>query len=121
MLPFEPQEEPPAGLIVLSCAAAAGTTPAPGAALAVTFAVAATGALMLKPVAKSQSASVDPHNPVPGGGAVLTVRLALAVWPVSSVSMKRSLVVLLSVPVALGVTFTLMMQLLFAASVPFER
>src|SRR4051812_46553887 len=124
MLPFEPHETvPTTGLIVLSCAVAIGVRepPAAGAALAGTFAMVGAGALGLKPVGKSHSASVCPHKPVPGGGALLTVSVAAALWPVSVVSMKRWFVVLTSDPVAVGVTFTLMTQLLFAARVPFAN
>src|SRR5262245_23505950 len=59
--------------------------------------------------------------PVPGGGAVLDVNVAVPKCPVSTVSMKRWFVVLTRPPVAVGVTLTLMMQLLFAASVPLEK
>src|SRR5213075_1307428 len=96
-------------------------SPAPIAAAVVTVELDAAGLVTLKPVGKVHAATCTPHSPVPGGGALLTVRLADALWPVSSASMKRLVVVLLNVPVVDGVTFTLMTQLLFAASVPLEK
>lgn len=51
----------------------------------------------------------------------MTFRLAVAVLPVSSAPTKRLLVVLVKVPVAETVIFTLIIQLLFAASVPLEN
>ena len=47
------------------------------------------GEVSVKPVAKVHLAKVRPQRPVPGGGAVLTVSVAVALCPVSVVSMKR--------------------------------
>jgi hypothetical protein len=56
-----------------------------------------------------------------GEGAVLTVRLSVAKLPVSREPIKRWAEVLLYVPVTGTVTFTLIVQLLFGESVPFEN
>src|SRR5258705_8988339 len=80
-----------------------------------------SGGLATVPTGTVHDAIVNPQRPVPGGGALLTVSVAVAKCPVSVVSMKRWLVVLTSDPVAVGVTLTLITQLLFAASVPFEK
>ena len=51
----------------------------------------------------------------------MTVRVAVPVLPVSIVSRKRWFVVLTRLPVADGVTFTVIVQEPFAATVPFEK
>src|SRR5258708_35949055 len=96
--------------------------PGPASAVGVaTLFVLNAGVLVLKPVGKSQLASEMPQIPVPGGGALFTVNVAEPVLPVSIVSMKRWFVVLTRLPVAVGVTFTVMTQEPFAATVPFEN
>src|ERR1041384_2327196 len=80
-----------------------------------------SGGFATVPFGTDQSAIVTPQMPVPGGGALLTVSVAVALCVVSTLSMKRSWVVLTSEPVAVGVTLTLMTQLLFAASVPLVK
>src|SRR6185369_12334320 len=72
-----------------------------------------SGGLATVPFGTDQFAMVTPQSPVPGGGALLTLRMAVAKWPVSMLSMKRWFVVFVSAPVAVGVTLTLMTQLLF--------
>src|SRR5947209_2282148 len=100
---------------------AASVAVATFAAFTVGTPAARSGGLAVVPFGTDQSAMVTPQKPVPGGGALLTVSVAAALWPVSTVSMKRWLVVLTRLPVAAGVTLTLTMQLLFAASVPLEK
>src|SRR5436853_629537 len=100
---------------------AARVAVAPFAAFVVGRPPAWSGGLAAVPFGTVQAAMVNPQIPVPGGGALLTVSVAVALWPVSVVSMKRWFVVLTSEPVAAGVTLTLITQLLFAASVPFEK
>src|SRR5439155_13328347 len=122
--PFEPHDCVPStlfgGMVLLLDDS--GVMPGPAAATdPPMLSVDGTGALRLKPAGKVHFANVRPQRPVPGGGALLTVSAAVALWPVSMVPMKRSFVVLVSVPVAVGVTLTLMTQLLFAASVPLEK
>ena len=56
-----------------------------------------------------------------GAGALLTTSDAVADLPVSKASTNRLLVVLLNVPVVVVVTFTLMVQVPFAAIVPLEN
>src|SRR5215213_10192971 len=108
-------------MAVLPGTFAASVAVATFAAFTVGTPPARSGGFATVPLGTDQFASVTPQSPVPGGGAVLTVRLAVAKLPVSVVPTKRWLDVLLSVPVAVGVTFTLTMQLLFAASVPLEK
>src|SRR5713226_2327488 len=80
-----------------------------------------SGGFATVPSGTVHDAMVTPHSPVPGGGALLTVSVAVAKCPVSFASMKRWFVVLTRLPVAVGVTLTLITQLPFAATVPFEK
>src|SRR5581483_1593486 len=95
--------------------------PGPGFADDVTVFVVGAGDASVNPLGKVHFAMTVPQSPVPGGGALFTVRFAVAVLPVSIVPMKRLFVVLVSVPVAEGVTLTLMTHVPFAATVPFEN
>ena len=84
--PFDPQEfEVPE----LFCVLSTGAIPAPGTAEAVTVEEVAAGAFMLNPDGNVHCASGSPQIPAPAGGALLTVRLAEAVFPVSRVLTKR--------------------------------
>ena len=86
MAPFDPHEwVAPELFWVLSTE----VMPAPGEAEAVTVEVVGAGELMLNPVGNVHCASGSPQTPAPAGGALLTVRLADAVFPVSRVSTKR--------------------------------
>ena len=86
--PFEPHDPVPVGEIVLSLLLNIGTRPTPAAAVAVTLAVVAAGAVVLMPVGKFQRASVNPQSPVPAL-VVVSARSAVAWWPVSCASMNR--------------------------------
>lgn len=97
------------------------TMPAPGDAEAVTFEVVGAGDVRLNPAGKSQVASDKPQTGLGVGGALLTVRVSLALFPVSSVPIKRFVEVLLYVPTTGTVTLTLTVQVPFAAIVPFEN
>src|SRR5437870_5228383 len=108
-------------IAVLPGTFAASVAVATFAAFAVGRPPARSGGLATVPSGTVHDAMVTPQSPVPGGGALLTISVAVALCPVSVASMKRLFVVLTSDPVAAGVTLTLMMQLLFAASVPFEK
>src|SRR6185369_16022424 len=112
---------PVATIAVLPGTFAASVAVATFAAFTVGTPPARSGGLATVPFGTDQLASVTPQSPVPGGGALLTLRMADALWPVLMASMKRLFVVLVSAPVAVGVTFTLITQLLFAASVPLEN
>src|SRR5215471_7711170 len=68
-----------------------------------------------------QRASSTPFVQAGGSGAVVTVRFALADLVVSIVSRNRLLVVFVYVPTAEAVTFTEIVQLPFAATVPFAN
>src|ERR1043165_7281688 len=112
--------------LAVSIAVSAGTFAASVAvatfgAFAVGRPPARSGGFAVVPFGTDQFAIVTPQMPVPGGGALLTVSVAVALCVVSTLSMKRSWVVLTSEPVAVGVTLTLMTQLLFAASVPLGK
>jgi hypothetical protein len=85
------------------------------------LAVVGAGAETLIPVGKFHRARVRPQIPVPGGGALLTVSAAVAECVVSVVPTNRWFVVLVSVPVAVGVTLTEMTQVPFAPIVPLEK
>ena len=56
--------------------------------------------------------------PTPGGGSLLTTRVAFAVLPVSVAPMNKFCVVFKYEPVNVVVTSTLIVQLPFAATVP---
>src|SRR5258708_2502157 len=113
MEPFEPHDDVPSAVVVLFVDWMVGLErPGPGVAVAVpTLFVEGAGDARVKPVGKVHLAKVRPQSPVPGGGAVLTVSGDVAEWPVSVVSMKRWFVVFVRVPVADGVTLTLITQL----------
>lgn len=91
--PFDPQEllVPP----VWSSALLYGLIPTPGDADAVTLEVLGAGEEALNPVGNAQVARENPQTALGTGGAVLTVRESLALFPVSSVPTKRLVVVLL--------------------------
>lgn len=95
--------------------------PAPAEAEVVTVEVVGAGAVTVKPVGNVQVASGNPQIALGAGGAALTVSVSLAWFPVSSVPMNRFVEVLLYVPVTGTVTFTLIVQVPFAATVPFEN
>lgn len=63
--------------------------PAPGNAEALTVEEVGVGELVLKPEGKVHCAIGNPQIPAPAGGALFTVRLAEAFFPVSKVSTKR--------------------------------
>ena len=90
--PFEPQEfVVPELFWVLST----GTIPAPGEADALTVEVVGAGEEILKPAGNVHAASDSPQTWAGAGGAVLTVRVSLALFPVSNVPIKRFVDVLL--------------------------
>ena len=60
-----------------------------------TLEVLGAGEEVLNPVGNVQVARGNPHTAAGAGGAVLTVRESLALFPVSSVSIKRFVDVLL--------------------------
>ena len=66
-------------------------------------------------------AIVKPQTGEGPGGGVLTVRISVALFPVSSVPMNRFAEVFVYVPAVGTVTLTLMVQVLFAAILPFEN
>ena len=118
--PFEAHDPVPATVCsVLSRALAMDVMPPPGAALPLPELGA--GEAVEKPVVKSHRATVTPQRPVPGGGALFTVSVAEALSPVLTASMNRLLVVFISEPVAVGVTFTLIWHVPLAATVPPEK
>jgi hypothetical protein len=95
--------------------------PAPGEAEAVTLEVVGAGEVVLNPEGNVQVARDDPQTGEGPGGALFTISESVALFPVSSVPIKRLLVVFVYVPVARIVTFTLIVQVLFAAMLPFEN
>lgn len=97
--PFEPQEFNPSEKDV-------ETIPAPGEADAVTVEVVGAGEAVLNPDGKSQVAIDNPHTALGPGGAALTVRESLALFPVSRLPIKRFVEVLLYVPTTGIATFT---------------
>src|SRR3954453_22515906 len=105
-------------IAVLPGTFAASVAVATFAAFVVGSPPARSGGLATVPFGTVHDAIVNPHSGGGGGGALLTVSVAVALCPVSIASMKRWFVVLTSDPVAVGVTLTLMTQLLFAARVP---
>src|SRR5258708_12918606 len=119
---LEPHEDVPSAVVVLFVAWRVGLErPGPGLACAVpTLFVDGAGDASVKPVGNVHFASVWPQSPVPGGGVLLTVSVAEPVLPVSMVSRKRWLVVLARLPLAVGVTLTVMTQEPFAATRPPE-
>lgn len=70
---------------------------------------------------KVHCAIVKPQTGAGPAGAVFTVSVSLALFPVSSVPMNKLLEVLVYVPAAGTVTLTLIVQVLFAAMLPFEN
>lgn len=66
-------------------------------------------------------AIVKPQTGEGPGGAILTVSVSVALFPVSNVPMKRFADVLVYVPAVGTVTLTLIVQVLFAAMLPFEK
>ena len=72
-----------------------GTIPAPGEADALTVEVVGAGEEILNPAGNVQVASDNPQTWGGAGGAVLTVSVSLALFPVSSVPIKRFVDVLL--------------------------
>ena len=86
MLPFVPQE---CVVPELFCVLSTGVRPAPGEADAVTVEELGAGELILNPDGKFHWARDKPQRPAPAGGALLTVRLAEADFPVSNASTKR--------------------------------
>ena len=80
--------------------------PAPGEADAVTVEVVGAGEVVLNPVGNVQVARDNPHTGLGPGGVVLTVRVSLALSPVSSVPIKRLVEVLVYVPTIGTVTLT---------------
>src|SRR5215208_314979 len=97
--------------------------PSPGLADGVpaTLSVLGAGEVTEKPVGNVHCARVLPHTGAGGGGALLTVSVSVADLPVSTAPAKRLFEVLVYVPLAGAVTFTLIVQLLLAATVPFEN
>lgn len=113
--PLEPQDS----LVPeLFCVLATDVMPAPAEADAVTVEVVAAGAAVLNPDGKVQVARERPHTALGPGGAVLTVSVSLALFPVSSVSMNRFVDVLLYVPTTGTVTLTETVHVLEAATDP---
>jgi hypothetical protein len=86
----------------------------------VTVELVGAGEFTSNPGGNVHCASDNPHTPAPGGGALLTVRLAEANFPVSSVLTKRWSDTLLYVPVVGAVTFTLIVQLPLAGTAAFD-
>jgi hypothetical protein len=66
-------------------------------------------------------AIVKPQTGAGPGGAVLTVSVSVALFPVSNVPIKRFADVLVYVPAVGTVTLTLMVQVLLAAMLPLEN
>jgi len=87
-LPFEPQESVPSVKSV-------EVIPTPGEAEAVTVDELGTGEVVLNPAGNVHCAIAKPHTSGGVAGALFTVNEAVADRPVSSVSTKRLLVVLL--------------------------
>ena len=69
--------------------------PAPAKADAVTVEVVGAGELRLNPDGNAQVASDNPQTGLGAGGALLTVRVSLALLPVSRLPMKRLVDILL--------------------------
>ena len=97
--PFEPQEFNPSAKDV-------ERIPAPGEADAVTVEVVGAGDAVLNPDGKVQVAMDKPQTAPGPGGAVLTVSISLALFPVSRVPIKRFVEVLVYVPTTGTVTLT---------------
>src|SRR5258708_32464500 len=116
---LEPHEDVPSAVVVLFVDWRVGLErPGPGLACAVpTLFVDGAGDASVKPVGNVHFANVWPQSPVPGGGLLLTVRVAEPGLPVSTVSRRRWLVVLTRLPMAVGVTLTVMTQRPVAATV----
>src|SRR5229473_4517090 len=108
-------------IAVLPGTAAESVAVATFAAFTVGNPPARSGGLATVPFGTVHDAMVTPHSPVPGGGALLTVNVAVALCVVSTVPMKRWFVGLTSEPVAVGATLTVTLQVLFAARVPLEK
>src|SRR5581483_1418516 len=116
MPPLDPQAAVPSAVIVVSLMGL--VIPAPRSADAATVEVDGAGVVNEKPVGNRQVANDWPHMPVPGGGALFTVSVAVAVWPVSTALMNRCPVVFTKLPVAVVVTLMLITQLPLPATVP---
>lgn len=112
--PFDPQEFVPSEKSV-------ETTPSPGLAEAVTEEVEAAGDVVLNPAGNAQLANDNPQIGAGAVGALPTVNESLAKFPVFNEPIKRFVEVLLYVPTTGTVTLTLIVQLLFAESVPLEK
>ena len=80
--PFEPQESVPSGKSV-------ETIPIPGEADAVTLEEVGTGDAVLNPAGNAHCAIGKPATQAGADGALLTVKVSLAKFPVSSELMKR--------------------------------
>jgi len=80
MAPFDPHDDVPSAVVVLFVDWMVGfDRPGPGSACAVpTLFVDGAGEVSVKPVGNVHLASVRPQSPVPGGGALLTVSVAVA-------------------------------------------
>ena len=89
--PFEPQE---CVTPELFCVLSIEVIPAPGEAEAVTVEVVGAGEVMLNPEGNAQVARDDPQTGLGVGDALLTVSVSLALFPVSSVPIRRWVVVL---------------------------
>ena len=109
--PFEPQEFNPSAKDV-------EIIPAPGEADAVTVEVVGAGDAVLNPDGKVQVAMDKPQTALGPGGAVLTVSISLALFPVSRVPIKRFVEVLVYVPTTGTVTLTEIVHVPAAAIEP---
>src|ERR1044071_7035010 len=97
--------------------------PSPGFADGVpgTLSVVGAGEATEKPAGKVHCARVWPQTGAGGGGASSTSNVAVAEWPVSGPPTKRWVGVLGYVPAGGAWTLTFTVQMLLAATVPFEK